>query len=529
MKHVVNYYLLIVLVSMLGVKAFAYDIEVKNSDGVTIYYNYINDGKELEVAKGWYSGTVSIPEEVTFMNRTRKVTSIGIYAFEGRVLTNVTIPNSVTSIGISAFEGCDLTSITIPNSVINIGGSAFKCCSLTSVIIPNSVTTIGSYAFENCTGLTSVTIGNSVTNIGNYAFERCTGLTSVTIPNSVTTIGDYAFSTCIGLTSITIGNSVTSIGVGAFGFCPLTRVNISDIVAWCKISFMGESSNPLTYAHRLYLNGEEIKDLVIPEGVSSINNFAFYECSGLISLVIPNSVISIGKHSFYGIDLESVISYVTEPFEIYGKNSYRTFSLNTFNNATLYVPVGTIDKYKAADGWKDFMYIEENSGGGEVPTTPEKCAKPDINYQNGQLIFTCNTEGATCQYSITDTDIRVGSGNEVKLTATYIINVYATKAGYENSETATATLCWINVEPETEGISGVAEIRANPVMIQGNDGVVNISGVDDSTSIAVYTVSGQLVGITKANGNQASLSTNIKKGEIAIIKIGEKSVKCLMQ
>ena len=86
----------------------------------------------------------------------------------------------------------------------------------------------------------------------------------------------------------------------------------------------------------------------------------------------------------------------------------------------------------------------------------------------------------------------------------------------------------------TDGAAAVSEaagrvVSINSCTIQGGDGVVNISGVDDSTSIAVYTVSGQLVGITKANGNQASLSTNIKKGEIAIIKIGEKSVKCLMQ
>ena len=103
----------------------------------------------------------------------------------------------------------------------------------------------------------------SVTSIGESAFEKCTGLTSVTIGNSVTSIGNYAFYVCDGLTSVTIGNSVTSIGEYAFGFCSgLTSVHISDIAAWCNIDFLNSSSNPLSWAQHLYLNGEEVKDLV---------------------------------------------------------------------------------------------------------------------------------------------------------------------------------------------------------------------------------------------------------------------------
>ena len=148
---------------LLAMVASAHDIEVQNADGVTIYYNYTNNGIELAVTfrgasydeySKEYTGNIVIPEEVTYMNRIRKVTSIEEGAFR-------------------------------------------ECYGLTSTTIPNSVTDIGNYAFDGCSALTSVTIPNSVTSISSHAFQSCSGLTSVTIPNSVTSIGDHAFSNCI--------------------------------------------------------------------------------------------------------------------------------------------------------------------------------------------------------------------------------------------------------------------------------------------------------------------------------------------
>lgn len=468
MKQVTTTILLTILLSMVGTKALAYDIEVKNDDGVTIYYNYINDGKELEVTRGGYSGTVVIPEEVTYMNRTRKVTSIEYDAFYNcSSLTSVSIGNSVTSIGGAAFYGCSgLTSVTIPNSVTSIGNNAFLGCYNLKKVIASDIASWCGIKFEN--------FDSNPLYVANHLYsDNNTEVTALVIPNSVTSIGDYAFYRCSGLTSVTIPNSVISIGNGAF-----------------------------------------------------------YQCSGLTSVTIGNNVTSIGSNAFDGWDLPEVISKKKNPFKIYGKSSeyFRTFSLNTFNNATLYVPIGTIEKYKSTEGWKDFAFIEEGNGSGGTPTEPSKCEKPTISYQNGKLTFNCSTEGATYQYSITDTDIKAGNAKEIQLGVTYNISVYATKAGYDNSETATATLCWIDVDPKTEGITNsVANVRANPVLIQSKGNVLNISGAPEGAEISIFNLSGQKVGSARAISESTDVITSLQVGEVCIVKIGEKSVKIILK
>ena len=289
-----------------------------------IYYNLIPKGNAVEVASNpqKYKGVINTPESVTYEGNSYKVTHIMERAF---------------------FLCSSLVSITIPNG-ITIGDGAFNgCTSLLSVTIPKSVTSIGKGVFGGCSSLTTITIPNSVTSIGDGAFNGCSGLTSLTIPNGVTSIGDYAFSGCSGLTSFTIPNSVVSIGLNAFESCSgLSSVHISNLESWCKISFSGGYSNPLSVAHHLYLNGEEIINLVIPNGITSIGNDAFDGCTFLTSVTIPNTVTNIGNGAFSGC---SGLPSITIPNSVtkIGPNAFR--SCSGLQSVTIPNSVTSIGKY----------------------------------------------------------------------------------------------------------------------------------------------------------------------------------------
>ncbi len=329
------------------------------------------------------------------------VTSIGELAFyDCDSLTSIVIPNSVTSIGSSAFEDCDrLTSVVIPDSVTSIGDVAFAYCdSLTSVVIGSSVTRIGNYAFAYCDSLTSIVIPNSVTSIGDVAFEDCDRLTSVVIPDSVTSIGDVAFAYCDSLTSVVIGSSVTRIGNYAFAYCDsLTSIVIPNSVtsigddafedcdslyevynlsslnitkgssSYGYVGYYAEyiytsSDTPSTlvndngyiysdqgddkilikyignqtkvvipdYITKIYeyafYNNYKLTSVVIPDSVTSIGNSAFYDCDRLTSVVIPDSVTSIGGFAFAYCDSLTIYAEATSMPSGWGNISVYLYS-----------------------------------------------------------------------------------------------------------------------------------------------------------------------------------------------------------
>ena len=274
---------------------FAHDFYVGG-----IYYNITSStektvevtygGSSYSFYTGEYSGSVVIPETVTYKSKTYKVVCIDDYAFyDCDGLTSVTIPNSVTSIDDHAFYDCDgLTSVTIPNSVTSIGNSVFYGCDgLTSVTIPNSVTSIDDSAFYGCDRLASVVMGNKVLRIGSSAFEGCSSLKSMKIPRSVMYIEDSAFSGCSSLTSVEIPYGVSTIGDLAFKNC--TSLKYLDIST--SVSVIGNGA---------FDNCSSLTSVFFPPCVESIGFFAFRDCSSLTSVVFGSGIKTINFNSFSG-------------------------------------------------------------------------------------------------------------------------------------------------------------------------------------------------------------------------------------
>ena len=197
------------------------------------------------------------------------------------------------------FDGnSEIKTVVVEDGVTSIGNGTFYCCTgLTSITIPDSVTSIGSLAFYCCTGLTSITIPDSVTSIGNSAFYCCTGLTSVTVDsnnkkydsrNNCNAIIETESNTLItGCKNTIIPDGVTSIGDTAFYYCTgLTSITIPD-----SVTSIGSGA---------FEGCTGLTSITIPDSVTSIGDTAFYKCTGLTSITIPDSVTSIGVSAFYG-------------------------------------------------------------------------------------------------------------------------------------------------------------------------------------------------------------------------------------
>ena len=298
-------------------------------------YSVLDDGTVEITGYNGSAEKVDIPAEID----GKSVTSIGNRAFNGCTsLTSITIPNSVTEIGSGAFSSCtSLTSIKIPDSVMQIGDYVFVGCTNlieiqvetdnkfyssdkgvlfnknkteiicypagikdTIYLIPSSVTSIGKRAFQNCSNLINIKIPDRVSYIGSIAFADCTSLTSITIPNSVTSLGNSAFRGCASLTSITIPSGVTSIGNGAFENCTsLTEIKVSTKNAkYVSVNGVLYNKNKTTLI--CYPVGKKDKNCTIIDGVASIDDYAFQNCTNLTSVTIPDGLTNIGDSAFEG-------------------------------------------------------------------------------------------------------------------------------------------------------------------------------------------------------------------------------------
>ena len=255
----------------------------------------------------WNSSRVSIQSVII----GEGVTSIGDYAFyECSNLASATVPESVTSIGAHAFSSCRSLALTIPENVTRIGEYAFYGCQkLTSAVIPEGVTSIGDFTFYGCHKLATLVIPKSVTSIGNYAFEYCRSLESVTIPEGVTSIGDFAFMQCKKLASVTLSASVTSIGKLVFNECgSLTSITVDAN----NVKYASDERGALFDKDKTillkYPTANTTTSYAIPEGVTTIEDCAFYDCKSLESVTLPKGVTSIGQFAF--LNCNSLVSVI---------------------------------------------------------------------------------------------------------------------------------------------------------------------------------------------------------------------------
>lgn len=493
------------------------------------------------IGQGAFSGcssliSVNIPNSVTSIEK--------MTFFDCRSLISIEIPNCVTSIRYGAFSGCSsLISITIPNSVTiiedgwydkkNYIGAFSNCYSLNSVTLSNNLESIGNYMFYGCSSLVSVTIPNSVTNIGNNAFSGCSNMISVTIPESVTKIGELAFSNCSSLVSVIIPNNVNSIETKTFFWCTgLKSVTIpNNVMSIGDGAFYNcKSLSSVSLPNSVKIIGESafsfcgMTEVKLPDELQIIKKEMFKGCSNLRSITIPAAVEYIYQESFANCDaLESVKVLPETPPFLYD-NSFSNYGIS------LYVPESAVETYKSTIPWNKFTQFYTLDGSEVVP---KQCSKPTISYRNGQLIFKSETEVVRFVSEIKDADIKKYYTETIDLNNTYIITVYATKEGYENSDVAIATLCWIEAEPMQEGTieaeDGVTEVKAIPVLIQAEDNTISVQGATEGSEISVYNTAGIKLSSTIANKATATLKTNIHSGSTLIVKIGEKAVKVLVK
>lgn len=257
------------------------------------------------------------------------VTAIGDYAFSGKDITHIEIPDGITTIGNSAFIRCyNLQTIILPDSLLSIEPNAFaECYALSEIVLPKGITQISNFAFNNCSGLTSITIPDSITYIGNCAFSECRSLTNIYLPEGLTHIDDFAFMGCSSLTEIILPETLVSLGSTAFYRCSsleslhipanLVSIGVNPICECTNLTSLTVSEeNPEYYIYENCLIGRSDKIVVVGVGqaslptdgsIDTINDHAFAYNYLINEITIPDGVTYIGEYAFFETNMTGII------------------------------------------------------------------------------------------------------------------------------------------------------------------------------------------------------------------------------
>lgn len=202
-------------------------------------------------------------------------------------------------------------SVEFPKELTKVNSLTFAGREgLTEVVLHDGVTELGECCFQDCKDLRYVGLPEGLKSIPDDAFSQCESLDGIVIPESVTEIGYASFFGCTSLQSINIPAAVTKIEVGAFEGCDaLNAVHITDLDAWCRIEFetffhehphFFEGASPVRFAKNLYLNGELVTEVVVPDDVTVLSGSVFAGWESLQKVTLPEGLKTIGQAAFFG-------------------------------------------------------------------------------------------------------------------------------------------------------------------------------------------------------------------------------------
>ena len=466
-------------------------------------------------------------------------------------------------------------AVNAADFIVNgIAYNAISLADLTCEVTSNSTPYSGNIEIPETVSYQNRTF--TVIGIDDECFSGCTGLVSLVLPNTLTYIGDKAFYKCISINKLSIPGSVKSIGKCAMSYSGIKNLRFEDGYSTLKIEsyYDGHSYSSFVYNRidTLYLGRNltggdtkkgffetgtyssykntlseitighcvtyipshvfwhsEAKKIVIPSSVTKIYNDAFERCN-YEELIFEDgdTPINLGIHTYSSWDYQKLEYCVMHNYGL--KNLYIGRNIELAQKGSL----GSTG-YQSVHGFYNISNLKNVIIGEKVTELPdhllrdcngiEKIVLPQkLSNLNTALVGCTGIMDITCQSSVPPSVTSSSFTNNQYLNATV-------KVAEDAYDTYKADEVWGQFWGLTKESPTKIDNKqfANPVLIHSNDGVLNISGIDDGTDVVVYSVSGHMVGASKAKANQASVFTNIQKGEIAIVKIGDKSVKVVMQ